>query len=407
MQGGRSRGPRTSPADVHDDSGLWGRGPDSGPLGFDERRAHVSFDSSHLLARVLSPRGAVDAKSRGSGARAEPGRDSPAQPGALAEDALYQVLRRQRIEGNTPGGGRVDDQMSQLWKRGSVAAAVALLAGVALGSFLVLRGGQPRTIMLEDFESGALVTGGRKGRRGWSVAAGPGSGFTASFVPGSAWQFAILTDLRGPGTRILYRDLKLDGRFILRMTVFYASSAGIGFSYPRTLAHCGMEHNEQFRVDLIRPSAPIDSVARRDVLVNVFRTAPGDASLHPIEVRMNVSRLAGHAVRLRLAVAENQAPLLAGVDDIRFVRIGSDSDARIELLETPKPASAIALAAHVRCGRGGDSLGSCRGAPAPVSSPAPCSWPGTGRCCFRTPGAAPTGNPARRTPFGRSSASAR
>ena len=61
---------------------------------------------------------------------------------------------------------------------------------------------------------------------------------------------------------------------------------------------------------------------------------------------MNVSRLAGHAVRLRLAVAENQAPLLAGVDDIRFVRIGSDSDARIELLETPKPASAIALLLH-------------------------------------------------------------
>ena len=58
---------------------------------------------------------------------------------------------------------------------------------------------------------------------------------------------------------------------------------------------------------------------------------------------MNVSRLAGRTVRLRVAVAENQAPLLAGVDDIRFVRIGSDSDARIELLDTPKPASAIGL----------------------------------------------------------------
>ena len=180
------------------------------------------------------------------------------------------------------------------------------------------------------------------------MAAGPGSGFTASFgCPAPPGKFAILTDLRGPGTRILYRDLKLDGRFILRMTVFYASPAGTGSVTRGRWPTHGTEHNEQFRVDLIRPSAPIDSVAKRDLLVNVFRTAPGDASLrHPIEVRVNVSRLAGHAVRLRLAVAENQAPLLAGVDDIRFVRIGSDSDARIELLETPKPASAIALLLH-------------------------------------------------------------
>ena len=80
------------------------------------------------------------------------------------------------------------------------------------------------------------------------------------------------------------------------------------------------------------------------MLLNVFRTAPGDPCLrHPKHVRVDVSRLAGRTVRLRLAVAENQAPLLAGVDDIRLVRVGSDSDARVELLDTPKPASAIAL----------------------------------------------------------------
>jgi CubicO group peptidase (beta-lactamase class C family) len=237
--------------------------------------------------------------------------------------------------------------VSQLWKRSSAAVAVALAAGVALGSFLLLRGGQPRTIILEDFESGTLSDwqAVEKGTGAWSVAAGPASGFTAGFgVPAPPGKFAILTDLQGPGTRILYRDLKLDGRFILRMTVFYASPAGTAFSHPRTLAHHVTGPNEQFRIDLIRPSAPIDSVAKRDVLVNVFRTAPGDPSLHhPTDVRVNVSRFAGRTVRLRLAATENQAPLLAGVDDIRFVRIGSDSGARVERLDTPKPASAIAL----------------------------------------------------------------
>ena len=237
--------------------------------------------------------------------------------------------------------------MRQLSGRRSAAVAVALAAGVALAFFLflLLRDGQPRTIVLEDFESGALSDWRtvENGAGAWSVAAGSASGFKARFgSPAPPGKFAILTGLNGPGTRILYRDLRLDGRFSLRMTVFYATQ--LGFSHPRTLAHEEAEPNQQFRVDLVRPSAPIDSVARRDVLLNVFRTAPGDSSLHhPRAVRVNVSRLAGRTVRLRLAVAENQAPLLAGVDDIRFVRIGSDSDARIELLDTPKPARAIGL----------------------------------------------------------------
>lgn len=226
-----------------------------------------------------------------------------------------------------------------------LAVALALVAGVALGSFLLLRGGQPRTIILEDFESGTLSDwqAVEKGSGAWSVAAGPASGFRASFgVPAPPGKFAILADLHGPGTRILYRDLKLDGRFTLHLTVFHATQAG--FSHPVTLAHHEAEPNQQFRIDLIRPSAPIDSVAKRDVLVNVFRTAPGDPGLHhPFSVKVDVSRLAGRTVRLRLAAIENQAPLLAGVDDIRFVRIGSDSDARIERLDTPKPTSAIAL----------------------------------------------------------------
>jgi CubicO group peptidase (beta-lactamase class C family) len=82
-------------------------------------------------------------------------------------------------------------------------------------------------------------------------------------------RFAAVTDMNGPGTRILYRDLRLDGWFTLQVNVFYAGTAPL--SSPKTLAH---EANQQFRIDLVGPSAPIESVAKGDVLVNVFRTSP-------------------------------------------------------------------------------------------------------------------------------------
>ena len=66
--------------------------------------------------------------------------------------------------------------------------------------------------------------------------------------------------MNGPGTRILYRDVKLDGRFMLHLTVFYAGVGG--FSSPQTLAYDEPGANQQFRIDLVAPSAPIDSVAR-------------------------------------------------------------------------------------------------------------------------------------------------
>jgi CubicO group peptidase (beta-lactamase class C family) len=56
-----------------------------------------------------------------------------------------------------------------------------------------------------------------------------------------------------------------------------------------------------------------------------------------------VSRLSGRTVRLRLAATDNRGPLRAGVDDIRFERIGTDSGDRVELLDTPKASRALHL----------------------------------------------------------------
>ena len=153
-----------------------------------------------------------------------------------------------------------------------------------------------------------------------------------------------MTETNGPGTRILYRDVKLDGRFKLHLSVFYAGVGG--FSSPQTLAHDEPD-NQQFRIDVVAPSAPIDSVAPDDVLVNVFKTSAGDPDRRePSSVSADLSRWAGETVRVRLAATDNRGPLRAGVDDIRLEPIGSDANARIELPVTPEPARAVNLVLH-------------------------------------------------------------
>jgi D-alanyl-D-alanine carboxypeptidase len=241
-------------------------------------------------------------------------------------------------------------------------AAVAVVAAMVLGSLLVActgeqrAGDRPTTIVMDDFESGALA--------GWQ-AIGSGSGAWFAYSDGQVapdpaqsdpnapfvvpdppqGRFAAVTDMNGPGTRILYRDVGLEGRLALRLTVFYTGEAP--FSTPDTLAYESPEPNQQFRIDLIDPSAPIDSVAEDDVLLNVFRTSSGDpTSLAPTAVRVDLSPWAGETVRLRLAQSDNQGPLRAGVDNIRFEPIGAGADARIELLDTPEPTSALDLVLH-------------------------------------------------------------
>ena len=240
----------------------------------------------------------------------------------------------------------------------------ALIVSAALGLFLTGCGHRPKTavqgehgmFVMDDFESGAL-TGWRAvvgGSGGWFIytngskapdptRSDPNVPFDVPDPPQG--RFAAVSDANGPGTRILYRDVKLDGRLRLHLTVFYAGVGG--FRSPQTLAYDEPGANQQFRIDLLAPSAPIDSVAHRDVLVNIFATAPGDPDRRePSTVSVDVSRWAGQTVRLRLAVTDNGGPLRAGVDDIRFEPIGANANARIELPHTEQPARAVNLVLH-------------------------------------------------------------
>ncbi len=206
-----------------------------------------------------------------------------------------------------------------------------LILATPPGTLPATRSPQQTAMAMDDFESGTLGSWKieRSGAGGWFVytngktppnpsESDPNIPFAVPDPPQG--KFAAVTDMNGPGRRILYRDVKLDGRYTLRLTVFYVNAGPL--SSPNSLDYESGE-NQQYRIDIVAPSAPVDSLADPHVLANVFRTSPGDADRRePSAVTMDLSKWEGQTVRLRLASVDNGGPLRAGVDDIRLEPAG-------------------------------------------------------------------------------------
>lgn len=135
--------------------------------------------------------------------------------------------------------------MSDVPGRRFAAVAASLVAVLALGSLLTGCDAErrtddpPGTIVMDVFESGAL-TGWQAvddGLGGWSVhnADEPPDPAELGVPAPPQGTHAAATEPNGPGTHILYRDLRLDGRITLRLSVVYVNTAP--FSSPETLAH--------------------------------------------------------------------------------------------------------------------------------------------------------------------------
>ncbi len=126
----------------------------------------------------------------------------------------------------------------------------------------------------------------------------------------------------GPGSRLLHRNLRLkENRTIsLSMKIFYKNFAE-SFETPRTLDHTS-EPNQQFRVDILKPGSPIDTMKRGRILATVFRTKVGDKLRHPkwFEVSQNLTKFAGQTVILRLVEVDNQFFFYTGVDDVKLTQ---------------------------------------------------------------------------------------
>ena len=197
----------------------------------------------------------------------------------------------------------------------------------------------PRSaIVVDDFESGTLSgwTLDRRGDGGWFTYRDgrqpPDPKQSNTFVPFNMpappqGKFAAVSDGIGPGLKLMYRDIKLEGPVMLELTVFYVngidglSGYSSPFAAPGRLA-IDAGPNQQFRIDILAPTAAADSMEDADLRGTVFETGPdAPARRGPTPVRYDLSPWAGQTVRLRIATAHNQAPMRAGIDNVRLIPI--------------------------------------------------------------------------------------
>ncbi len=214
----------------------------------------------------------------------------------------------------------------------------AALLLVALAALLAPGGAEAAKVVNGNFESGTLA--------GWHVqrATGAGDWFAHAGTkapigqrrpnpadpvqPAPEGDFAAIADQANPDSLILYQDVALEaGRgHQLSLLAYYDSYSPIAVPNPDTLSvaeealrlpNGKLRPNQQFRIDVIRPEAPLESLDPADLLRTVFATKLGDKlRMTPRKLTANLSGFAGQTVRIRIAVAATEEVLNAGVDAV-------------------------------------------------------------------------------------------
>ena len=149
--------------------------------------------------------------------------------------------------------------------------------------------------------------------------ASPLSGFGVPAPPNGA--FAAMTDQFGPGSHILFQDVTLPNALhVLHFDFFIGNRAGVFFS-PPSLSQTVFP-NQQFRVDIMNPAAPVADVGA-GVLANVYQSQPGDVAVMPgyAHVAFDMSAFSGQTVRIRFAQVDNLFFFQAGADDVFLDRL--------------------------------------------------------------------------------------
>jgi hypothetical protein len=211
---------------------------------------------------------------------------------------------------------------------GRIALGAALLALLAL---LAPSGAFAGNVVNGNFESGTL--------NGWHVyrAIEDGNWFAYSGTAAPIGSkrgaepvqappqgaYAAIADEANPDTLILYQDIALGAgqSHQLSLLAYYDSQAPLATPTPDTLSveseALGGQRNQQFRIDVMKPSAPIESLDPADILLTVFQTKPGGPlSMKPTKLTADLSPFAGQTVRLRIATAVHEEVLNAGVDSV-------------------------------------------------------------------------------------------
>jgi hypothetical protein len=152
----------------------------------------------------------------------------------------------------------------------------------------------------------------------WFVYSGtssPGSG--SPLAPPPEGTHAAVTDQEAPGRHILYQDITVPSGGPQYLTLFVYYNVDADLVSPDSLDPSGPFDNEQYRIDVIKPTAPLDSLAPADILATVFRTQSGDPSvLAPVKKVADLTSLTGQSVRLRFAEVDNLGVFNASTDAV-------------------------------------------------------------------------------------------
>jgi hypothetical protein len=192
-----------------------------------------------------------------------------------------------------------------------IAVAVALLVVPGSAGAAIVNNG--------DFETGNL-SGWQKAIEGpadWFAYSGTVAPIGMNTVPAPPQgAFAAIADQQNISRQILYQDVALPpagSQVRLSLIAYYTSDEAI--VSPDTLDINVV--NQQYRIDVMRPGAAVDSVASGDVLATVLRTQTGATTvLSPTPKTADLSAFAGQSVRLRFAVATTNDNLNGGADAV-------------------------------------------------------------------------------------------
>lgn len=201
-----------------------------------------------------------------------------------------------------------------------------VLATIAVLIAMLLPGSAgAATLKNSDFELGNL-SGWKMVERGhtgeWNVYTGTPPACETPALPapaGGSW--AVVSQMDSPGVRFLHQTLTVPDAgpgVTLFLNAMVGWESGRPF-VPQRDFDFKTHKNQQFRIDLMKRRAPLDSLKKSDILATIIRTKKGDAISRPWGlVTKDITSLAGKTVRLRLAEIDNRGCLNAMVDDIGY-----------------------------------------------------------------------------------------
>ncbi|HET8955438.1 MAG TPA: hypothetical protein VFN18_07260 [Solirubrobacterales bacterium] len=203
-----------------------------------------------------------------------------------------------------------------------------MAVAVASVSLFAATGASAASVVNGDFETGTLsgwqvsnVPPPPETSGNWFAYSGttPPVEFAPEVPPPPAGQFAAITSQGGAGTHILYQDVALEPYYThqLSLLAYYRSAAPLATPSPETLNFETPEPNQQYRIDVMKPTAPIESVNPSDILATIFATKTGDPQeLGPTPLTVDLTPFAGQTVRLRFAEVDNEFYFAAGTDSV-------------------------------------------------------------------------------------------